>query len=191
VTRLGSAWLQPYVVPKLYCAVSDLLWAGGQACGRCYRVSYNGTGGTDPGRAGSAVVQVVDSGSYEAFDCFLDAHRAVTGAVTGNFPVTYRQVPCKAPLSNTTTVVVLDGGNAWYTKVLVAGGARGVVSVGMAVGGRAYRMTRSVGATFYAQLAGATGGAASFTVRYEGNVTKVVRGCFRGWPVPTGSQCTG
>jgi hypothetical protein len=190
-TRLGDAWLNPYVKRKMYCAVNNDIWAGGQACGRCYRVSYNGTGGTDPGRAGSAIIQVVDSGSYESFDCFLDAHRAISGAITGNFPVTYRQVACRNP--SNTTVVMLDGNNAWYTKVLVAGGTRGVISVKISVGGKTYRMTRSVGATYFAQLSGATGGSATFTVQYEAaNVTtKIVRGCFRNWPVPTGTQCTG
>lgn len=187
-TALGDRWLNNYVKKKMYCAVNDKVWNGGQACGRCYRISYSGTGGTDPGRAGSAVIQVVDSGSSEEFDCFLDAHMKITGANTGNFPITYRQVPCQA---SNTTIVMLDGENAWYTKVLVAGGTRGVKSVKMAVGGKTYSMLRSVGATWYAQLAGKTGGATVFTVAYEGNTTKVLRGCFKDWPVPTSTQCSG
>jgi hypothetical protein len=185
-TALGAPWLTNYVNKKMYCAVNDKLWNGGQACGRCYKISYGGTGGTDPGRAGSAVIQVVDSGSSAEFDCFLDAHKKITGAVTGIFPITYSQVSCQ---TSNTTIVMQDGENAWYTKVLVAGGQRGVSSVKIAVGGKTYNMLRSVGATWYAQLAGATGGTATFTVAYEGGATKVVKNCFKDWPVPTGAQC--
>lgn len=186
-TQQGESWQVPYIDQNMYCAVNNAVWNNGQACGRCYAISYSGTGGTNPGRKGNATVQVVNSGASEAFDCYLSAFQKITGANTGIFPVTYAQVPCQA---TKTTVVVLDGPNAWYVKVLVAGGTRGVQAVKMTVGGKTYAMSRVVGATWSASLVGATGGTAQFVVTYEDGTTKTVSNCFNGWPVAKGKQCS-
>ena len=185
-TAKGDNWQANYIDKSMYCAVSDKVWNGGQACGRCYKISFNGTGGTDQGRAGNAIIQVVDSGSAKEFDCYINAFKKVTGATTGVFPITYNQIACQA---SNATVVVLDGTNAWYVKVLVAGGTRGVKSVTITVGGKTYPMSRVVGATWASSLAGSAGGSAKFVVTYEDGTKRTLTGCFKGWPVPTGSQC--
>jgi len=63
------------VKPKMYCAVSEDLYQKGKGCRQCYRVSWDGVGGTDPGTPGSTEIQVVDSGAggVDHFDCYLDA----------------------------------------------------------------------------------------------------------------------
>lgn len=51
----GDKWLKPHVDKQMYCAVNDDLWQGGEGCGKCYKISYNGVGGTDPGEAGKGM----------------------------------------------------------------------------------------------------------------------------------------
>ena len=46
------------------------------------------------GRPGSAVVQIVDSGSWATFDCHMTAFSKITDYNTGFFPVSYEEVPC-------------------------------------------------------------------------------------------------
>merc|ERR1719499_2254952 len=85
----------PYVASRAYCAADDALYEQGATCGACFRVSYDGSEATDPGRPGSMVVQIVDSGSAKTFDCQIDAFENITGAMTGMFPITYEPVDCE------------------------------------------------------------------------------------------------
>jgi hypothetical protein len=155
-TSKGSSWLVPHVNKLRYCGVSAAVYQSGLRCGQCYRITYNGVGGTDPGRAGSAV--------------------------------RYTPVACtKAP----TTVVVLDGNNEFYVKVLLAGGTTGVKSANLKLGSVTYTLGRVSGATWKASLAGLKNQQASFSITYSNGVTVSVSGCFGGkWPVPTGTQCS-
>merc|ERR1711981_1179733 len=102
-------WLVPYVNIKKYCAVSSDLFENGAGCGKCFRIVYDGVGG------------------QKHFDCFVDTFSTITGTDTGVFPVSYEEVDCENP--SPLTVVVLDGPNAGYVKVLVAGGKTGVSAV--------------------------------------------------------------
>lgn len=187
-TAKGSSWLVPYVNKLHYCAVSDALYKSGLGCGKCFRISFSGVGGTDPGRAGSSVIQVVDSGSAKEFDCYLDAFTEIAGAVTGVFPIQYSQVDCtKAG----PTAVILDGDNAYYVKVLFAGGITGVQSTRIQIGASSYAMDRVSGATFKASLTGQTNQAVTFFITYAGGATDTISGCFGGaWPVSTSSECS-
>jgi hypothetical protein len=187
-TSKGSSWLVPHVNKLRYCGVSAAVYQSGLRCGQCYRITYNGVGGTDPGRAGSAVIQVVDTGSAKEFNCFSNAFTAIKGATTGVFPIRYTPVACtKAP----TTVVVLDGNNEFYVKVLLAGGTTGVKSANLKLGSVTYTLGRVSGATWKASLAGLKNQQASFSITYSNGVTVSVSGCFGGkWPVPTGTQCS-
>merc|ERR1711981_1437124 len=74
-------WLVPYVNSKKYCAVSSDLFENGAGCGKCFRIVYDGVGGTDSGQAGSEIIQVVDSGAggQKHFDCFVDTFSTITG----------------------------------------------------------------------------------------------------------------
>jgi hypothetical protein len=187
-TAKGSSWLVPHVNALRYCAVSDALYKGGLGCGQCYRITYAGVGGTDPGIAGSAIIQVVDSGSAKEFDCFLDAFTAITGAVTGVFPIQYAPVACTA---SPPTIVVLDGNNSYYVKVLLAGGTTSVKSASLQIGSTTYTLDRVSGATWKAGLSGLTNQQVSFTISYADGVTEIVSRCFGGiWPVATGTQCS-
>ncbi|GKY99169.1 hypothetical protein MPSEU_000872400 [Mayamaea pseudoterrestris] len=186
----ATPWLINYVNPGMYCAVSDDLYESGVTCGSCYRVSYSGSGGSDPGKAGSAVIQVVDSGAggSKHFDCYLTAHQAISGANTGVFPVAYAKVNCKrSPLA----AVVLDGNNAYYTKVLFAGGVTGVKAARITIGTVTTQMYKVSGATWAASLTGATNKAVSFQLTFSDGTMGSISGCFGSntWPVATGTQC--
>lgn len=124
----------PYVASRTYCAADDALYSGGAACGSCWLVSYDGSPATDPGRAGSLVVQIVDSGSAKTFDCQLTAFNIITGASTGVFPIHYEPVDCEVS-SGGPVVTVLDGSNAWYTKVIFSNLPRGVLHAAVVLGG--------------------------------------------------------
>eukprot|EP00435_Cladocopium_sp_Y103_P044166 s1424_g12.t1 len=82
----------PYITAKNYCAVNRGLFGNGEVCGRCYRLTYKGN--HEQGRPGSAVVQIVDSGSWATFDCHMTAFNKITDYDTGFFPVSYEEVPC-------------------------------------------------------------------------------------------------
>lgn len=187
-TAQGSSWLAPYVNQNRYCAVSALLHQSGMGCGQCYAIEYSGQGGTDPRRAGSAVIQVVDSGSAKEFDCFLDVFQEITGSNTGVFPITYTQVACQV---TGPTVVILDGNNAWYVKVLFAGGSTGVQAAQMKVGLTNYTMDRVGGATWKASLTGTENESVTFYLSFADGSKSTIGNCFGGaWPVATSSQCT-
>jgi len=185
----SPAATSPYVAALAYCAADDGLYAGGAACGNCYRVSYDGSPTTDPGHPGSLVVQIVDSGSAKTFDCQLTAFQAITGASTGVFPVDYEPVDCETAAGG-AAATVLDGNNAWYTKVIFSNLPKAVVAARLAVGSKRFAMSRNSGATWKAQLDGSRG-VASFEITLEGGSTLSLAPCFQTWPVSTGSSCSG
>ena len=183
-----TTWLVPYVQQNRYCALNSALHGAGVGCGKCFRVSFDGVGGTDPGRAGSAIIQAVDSGSAKEFDCFVDVFEEITGARTGVFPVTYTEVDCT---ESGATAVILDGMNSWYTKVLFAGGPSGVKEASLKVGGTTYPMSRVGGATWSASPRGEENQPVEFHVEYDNGATAVISNCFGGkWPVAISSQCS-
>ena len=49
-TQNGANWLDPHVNKKMHCAVNDSLFAGGEGCGKCYRIEYDKSPATDPGK---------------------------------------------------------------------------------------------------------------------------------------------
>merc|ERR1719336_2617530 len=176
----------PYVASRAYCAADDALYQAGATCGACFRVTYDGSPATDPGRAGSLVVQIVDSGSAKTFDCQVDAFETITGSRTGIFPVTYEPVDCET--EGDARATVLDGGNAWYTKVIFSNLPGAVISADIDVGGKVFPMSRVSGATWKASPAGAVG-VAGFVVTLEDGSVAELSQCFQSWPVPTGSSC--
>ena len=92
------------------------------------------------------------AGGTKHFDCFDDAFEALTGINTGIFPLEYYQVDCDP---TPVTVVVLDGPNAYYTKVLVAGGHTSVKAMDIQIGNdNKIAMFRNSGATWAAGLSG-------------------------------------
>lgn len=187
----GASWAVPYLTPGMHCAVSEDLFQGGLGCGKCFHLSYNGVGGTNPAQAGSAIVQVTNSGAggSKHFDCFDDAFEELTGIATGIFPLEYYQVDCE---QTPVTVVVLDGPNAYFTKVLVAGGHTSVKAMDITVGNAApVSMYRNSGATWAAGLSGASGMGVRFDITFDDDTAVTLQGCFaNSWPVATGTQCS-
>jgi len=183
----GNGWWDPYIGNLNYCAVDGKLFKNGRGCGDCYLIEFDGNGGTDPGRAGSTIIQVVDSGSGEEFDCQLEPFQDITGASTGVFPVTYTQVQCE---SSGVFAVVLDGNNSFYTKVLIAGGPSGADSVTLRIGSSSYPMFINSGATWATGLNGLQNQEVSFDITWTDGSSTTLSGCFGGsWPVATGTQC--
>ena len=150
-----------------------------------------GSQASDPGRAGSAVVQVVNSGAGGSnhFDCFIDGFLTITSSSTGIFPIQFSHVNCQRTTTPTHSrhpsreQFILRQGSLF-------GGITGVASAKVRVGGAWFPMTRNSGATFYAQTNGAKG-QSSFEVSYDNGNIATIDGCFGGaWPVQTSSVCT-
>lgn len=139
--------------PLRVCAVSEPLYAGGAACGACYRVTKAaGVGPVDsdePKTAeGSAVVQVVDRMANEdrTFDCQLESFELITHHNTDVFPITYEQVDCETIAAGAVMEVVggLTTIQSKYTNTCnrLSGGwrvifynlPRGVTDVTMTIG---------------------------------------------------------
>ncbi|GAX16471.1 hypothetical protein FisN_19Lh051 [Fistulifera solaris] len=185
----GRAWLEPYALNGTrVCAVPTAMFQAGLECSTCYEVTYTGEKATNPGRAGKAIVQVINHGDIRGFDCQPEVFQEITGnSVGGIFPIYFKRVECKF---TPPTVVVLTGNNAFYTKVLVAGGHTGVRAVSMTLGGKRFNLTRVSGATWGTKLEGKSG-ATSFALTYRDGTVETVSGCFDGkWPVATSSQCS-
>merc|ERR1719336_1975877 len=156
----------PYIARRAYCAASAAIYQGGASCGACYRVTYDGSPATDPGRPGSLVIQVVDTGgSGESFDCQVEAFEEITGARTGVFPMTFEPVVCEQ--AGGAVATVLDGDNAYYTKVIFSNLPTSVEAASIHIGGKTFAMSRVGGATWSAAPEGASG-AASFTLTLRG-----------------------
>merc|ERR1711920_137522 len=159
------------------------LYGLGLACGRCYRLTFDGTDTTESSgcaSAGSAIIQVVDSGSTHEFDCQETVLKGIT----------YEEVECEDVGSPTATV--LDGGNAWYNKMIFSGLSRGVSAASIKIGGDAtIQMTRNSGATWYASTPGTSGDVTvTFTLTLENGETVELANCFNSWPQATSSSCT-
>ena len=86
--------------------------------------------------------------------------------------------------------VILDGDNAWYVKILFAGGSEGVHAASMDIGSTNYSMERVSGATWKATLSGIENQPVTFHMSFSDGSEKTIKNCFqRGWPVATSSQC--
>ena len=187
----GDLWNVPYVHTGMHCAVSSDLFNDGEGCGKCFELDYGGEGGTNPSSAGSAIVQVTNSGAggLHHFDCFEDAFFQLTGTTTGIFPISYREMDC--PEATNVYIVVLGGSNPWYVKVLVAGGHTSVSAMSIELDGTTISMRRNSGATWAANGLGDRKGPARFVVTFSDRSTQTMDNCFPEWPVVgTGAQCS-
>lgn len=195
-----TPWLDAYVNTGMYCAVSDDLYDDGVGCGDCYLIEYDAADPNTQGTttSGSAIVQVVESGAggSKHFDCYVDAYRTITGTDTGIYEIgpvgSYARVDCDTtgPLA-----VIMDGNNAYYVKVLFAGGTNGVadatVRLGSGSSAKSFPMSKVSGATWSAGLDGTANEVVEFDVTFaNGDTATIANDCFGGaWPVQTGSVC--
>lgn len=184
----SPAATSPYIASGQYCGAHSATFASGAGCGACFHVTYDGSSGTDPGRAGSAVVQVVTVAESVEFACNADVFENITGAKTGIFPISFKPVACDTS-SDLGVATVLDGNNAWYTKAIFSDLPHAVAHATLIVRTEKFSMQRVGGATFMANMNGSTG-AASFELSLADGSTTSLTPCFNKWPVSTGTSCT-
>lgn len=186
----SPAAANPYIASGRYCAVDAELYGGAVACGRCYRITFNGAETTETtgcNRPGAAVVMVVDSGSAAVFDCHLPVFRDISGCETGVMGIQFEQVACQG--AGPPTATILDGGNAYFVKVLFSGLERGVDAATITVGGNAPVMMSRNGGPFQASTQGLTGVPVGFTLTLDDGSTLELANCFGNWPQTTGASC--
>jgi len=183
----SPAATSPYISSGRHCAADLSKFAGGAGCGACFKISHNGHDGTDPSRAGSEIVQVVNSADAVDFSCNPVVFNTITGATTGIFPITYEPVACETT-SDFGAATVLDGNNAYYTKAIFSDLPHAVSKATLMVGSKSFAMQRVGGATFMASTDGRTD-AASFQLTLADGSTNKISPCFGTWPVATGSAC--
>jgi len=183
----SPAATSPHIVSGRYCGVNLEKYAEGAGCGACYNVSYSGEGGTDKGRAGWEVVQVVNIAENVDFACNKDVFESITGASTGIFPVTYHKMACEVD-SSVGVASVLDGNNAYYTKAIFSDLPYAVSSAKLKIGSKSFPMSRVAGATFKASTDGTQASASFELTLADGSINKMAP-CFTSWPVTTDSSC--
>jgi len=191
----SPAATSPYISSFAYCAVDATLYENGANCGACYRVSYDGSSATDPGQAGSQIVQIVDSGSAKTFDCQLQAFQTITGSSTGVFPITYEPVDCETS-NGGAVATMLDGDNAYFTKVIFSNLASSVEQAELTItpadgSSVSFSMDRAGGATWSKGGLGGVTGSASFSLTLASGNVVTMDSCFETWPVATNQFCTG
>merc|ERR1712176_837352 len=191
----SPAATSPYITSRHYCAVSSDLYGSGLACGRCYRVTFDGTDTTETtgcAAAGSAIIQVVDSGSAKEFDCQETVFQEITGCTTGVMGVSYEEVECEG--TGPATATVLECGNAWYTKMIFSGLSRAVSAASIMIEGQSepIQMNRNGGATWSASTPEAHSGNVdvTFTLTLDNQDTVELADCFTSWPQSTSASCT-
>lgn len=184
----------PYVKGRKYCAADiHTLFDNGKACGRCYKISFGGSGGSDGGRAGSEVIQVVNSGHMAhnaVFDCQVDAFEAITGARTGVYPINYEEVDCDQS-NGGGVATVLAGGNAWYTKVLFSNLVRPATAVSVVAGGKRHKLEMQPCCGTWAGQLGGESAHVGFELTHDDGTTTSFKDCFKSWPVKTSVACSG
>lgn len=182
----SPAATSPYITNQHYCGADSSVYDEGSGCGSCFNVSYDGSDATDPGVAGWAIVQVVNTG--DKFTCHETVFEEITGATTGIFPVTYTPYECETESEGVVTV--LDGDNAYYVKAIFSDMPAGVDSAVINVANAEYTMSRNgEGATFVASTNGESG-AASFTMTLTDGSNVALEPCFDSWPQPTDASCS-
>jgi len=206
-SNLGGRSAPSAVAPSIqslhYCATNVAIL--GQACGNCYEVEYDGSQATDAGRAGKAIVQIVDGGATHAFDCQESVFEIITGATTGVFPITYKQVDCDVATGGPRAVVV-DGSyanNGNNVKIVFANLAQRVVGAKMSITTVAdgsiqdYTFTRSGNSAVWRGNGFGDygtnkpeGGATTFTLTMGDGSTVVLTNCFSSWPQAGGEWCS-
>lgn len=188
----SPAATSPYIKTRMYCAADiQTLFGKGLACGRCFHVAFDGQGGTDGGRAGSAVIQVVNSGVMNhnaVFDCQVTAFEAITGAQTGVYPISWEEVDCEVSTGG-AVATLLRGDNAWYAKLVFSNLPRPATGAKLVSQGQGYELEmEGCCGTWFGQLGGGQG-PVELELTLVGGEVSSFRQCFETWPAPTSSFC--
>merc|ERR1712157_291594 len=92
------------------------------------------------------------------------------------------------------TATVLDGDNAWYTKMIFSGLSRAVSAASIMIEGQSepIQMNRNGGATWSASTPEAHSGNVdvTFTLTLDNEDTVELADCFTSWPQSTSASCT-
>lgn len=106
--------------------------------------------------------------------------------------ITYEEVECEG--TGPPTATVLDGDNAWYTKLIFSGLSRAVSSASITVGtgNQPTELARNGGATWAASTPVAIAGnvPVSFKLTLDNSDIVEMDACFNTWPQPTSASCT-
>jgi hypothetical protein len=126
ISSTSDPMLSAYLRRGMHCSVGQdsPAYAGGEACGACYRVkstSNEGWSGNSPvlGAASEAIVTVSTGGinGTGRFDCFLEAFEAITGAGMGEFDIEFEQAECDA-IKTTPSVTSFEMKNKYFCKMV-------------------------------------------------------------------------
>jgi len=173
----------PYIGRRAYCVAEEDVYAGGQGCGACFRL-------TRPGRP-SYVVQVVhSSGVPGVFSCHAEAVEKITGSRSaGALAVASEPTSCNVA-SEGAVATVLGGDSPWHVTAIFSNLPYPVSSAEVVVGGTSFSMSRRMSSAVWStRLDGKTGVAATFELTLQGNTTVKFHNCFEQWPVPAQSIC--
>lgn len=190
---LASAAAQsPYITSNHYCAVDANLYDGGLACGRCYRITFEGEDTTETtgcAAAGSAIIQVVDSGSGEEFDCQETVFKEISGCGTGVMGIKYEEVECEGNGPATATIVAQNGDDA---HVVFSGLQRPVASASVSVSGEqenTFVMSLVQGA-WDVGTPDVKDVPVTFKLTLDNGDLVELTECFSDWPQPVGASCS-
>lgn len=182
----------PYIKSRHYCALNTHMMEAGLACGRCYKIKFDGKKHTEGAcaRPGDAVIQVVGSGATPGFDCHDTVFKEISGCNTGKMDITYEPVDCET--KETPTAMVIGGHEDWM-KMIFSGLKRPVARASIKIGSdKPIMLQRKVNsATWWSSLKGTKGSIpVSFTLTLDNSETVELTNCFNTWPQPKNAACT-
>jgi len=175
----------PLIQAEKVCAANYKMFEGGFACGRCYKISFNGEASTDPGRPGSEIIQVVDSGAWRNFDCIMPAFKKITGASTGVFQIHYKQVDC--PVAHGGPTVTVTASSYYFVSVVFSNLPSPARHASISIDGKSKDMVYLHSAVF--QVYTGSHSAASFHIELENAQSVSFHNCFQKLPMNPGSHC--
>eukprot|EP00931_Biecheleriopsis_adriatica_P094304 TRINITY_DN6796_c0_g1_i1.p1 TRINITY_DN6796_c0_g1~~TRINITY_DN6796_c0_g1_i1.p1 ORF type:complete len:495 (+),score=91.75 TRINITY_DN6796_c0_g1_i1:74-1486(+) len=176
----------PLIKKSRLCAVNAKMYQGGFACGRCYKISYTGEASTDPGRPGSELVQIVDSGAWRNFDCIMPTFKSITGAGTGVFRIHYKRAKC--PVEGGGATATVTASSFYFTSLVLSNLPYPAREVSMELNGEKHKMSYLHSAVFQTYTGSHSG--ASFQARLEDGSTVSFKDCFSSLPQSPGAYCT-
>merc|ERR1712187_14419 len=103
---------------------------------------------------------------------------------TGVFPISYEPVDCRTG-NGGAVASMLDGNNAFFTKVIFSNLASAVESAQLTIEATSFTMDRAGGATWSKGGLNGITGAASFSLTLASGDVVAIDPCFGNWPVAT------
>lgn len=179
----------PYIKKGKYCAVNEFMWHGGKICGKCFHLSYTGEDSFfgDKGRPGDEFIQVVDSGADRNFDCEMNAFNKISGAVTGVFPIHYKEINCEIAAGGATAL--LTAANPYFMIIVFGNLPTNAVKAIATVEGQGDYVMDKVTNTFHLVVGQIPHGSVSFQVHTNDGSKFNFVNCIPKWPAKPRSFC--